>query len=713
MKSAQLLSVAAVSVFGCLIASSAKAAAPLAGVASVDMGGGHACAVTTAGVLKCWGSNVFGQLGLGHYGYQAAPVTVPGLESGVASVSASDYNTCVVTTSGAAKCWGFRTGIGDGTDATRNRPADVLGLGSGVTQIVAGVRACALTTSGGIKCWGARVLEGPEYTLDTTPIDVPGFTSGVVSLDKRGGPCAVMADGTAKCWDRLNVAQAMLGAGVAKLDGPCALMSGGTVKCWGENTYGEVGDGTTTRRPSPVDVVGLDNVVDIGTGWHFACALTSAGAVKCWGFNKDAQLGDGTLTNRSVPTDVPGLASGVVAIDVGNSRSCALMDNTQVRCWGSLRGSSADFMGLPPPPVDPAPSMAQTVLEYLPQAIDFPLPGYHGLGTFTLAASASSGLPVTLEPQAMSFPPSDPTAPKCSVSGNQVTATAYGLCMIKATQAGDATYMGAPPVTRAFVVWDESRASKPRLTNISARARVDTGLDLIGGFIIGGGGNKSLIHRARGPSLAQSGLTDVMAAPIGVLYEGQTQIGGGEWSTDYFEFTASQLGYGQIDAAEWSYIKSLPQGAYTTVVSTRGAAPGRAIVELFEIDNPDAPFMGMSARAGVGTGGDVLIGGFVVSGEAPLEVVVRARGPSLAQFGVPNVLANPVLQLFDANQVMIASNDDWATASNFAVLAASGFAPADASEAALLITLPPGAYTAIVSGAGGTTGNAIWELFAR
>jgi len=123
--------------------------------------------------------------------------------------------------------------------------------------------------------------------------------------------------------------------------------------------------------------------------------------------------------------------------------------------------------------------------------------------------------------------------------------------------------------------------------------------------------------------------------------------------------------------------------------------------------------MGMKTPGGQsGSGDDVMIGGFVIQGDAPLEVVIRARGPTLASQGVPNVLANPLLQLFSA-QGMIASNDDWPSAPNSAEIAASGYAPANLTESAIMITLPPGAYTAIVSGFGGGTGNGIFEVFAR
>jgi hypothetical protein len=109
-----------------------------------------------------------------------------------------------------------------------------------------------------------------------------------------------------------------------------------------------------------------------------------------------------------------------------------------------------------------------------------------------------------------------------------------------------------------------------------------------------------------------------------------------------------------------------------------------------------------------------MIGGFVIQGSAPQSVVVRARGPSLTPFGVAGALQNPVLQLVrSADNVTVAINDDWGNASNAAQIAASGVAPGDPMVAAMLITLDPGAYTAIVTGAGGGVGVGIVEVFRR
>ena len=157
---------------------------------------------------------------------------------------------------------------------------------------------------------------------------------------------------------------------------------------------------------------------------------------------------------------------------------------------------------------------------------------------------------------------------------------------------------------------------------------------------------------------------------------------------------------------------TLSPGAYTAIMAGVGGFTGIGIVEVFEIDHPEIPLTNIATRGPVLTGDNVMIGGFIISGTAPKTVLITARGPSLAALGVPGVLANPTLTLY-LGQTVIAFNDDWGTAPNAAAIQATGIAPANAQESAILITLMPGPYTAIVSGANATTGIGIVEVFAQ
>ena len=244
--------------------------------------------------------------------------------------------------------------------------------------------------------------------------------------------------------------------------------------------------------------------------------------------------------------------------------------------------------------------------------------------------------------------------------------------------------------------------------------QVLTGNDvLIGGFIIGGSQPKTVVVRARGPSLIPFGVANALSNPTMQLFSGQTVIA----SNDDFG-TAANLaalnasGFAPSNAFESAILATLAPGAYTAVVSGVGGLTGVGIIEVFEVDKPEAPLANISTRGQVLTGGDVMIGGFIIQGDAPQTVIIRARGPSLVPFGIANAIANPRLELYSGPTV-IASNDNWQTATNAAAIQASGFAPSNANESAILITLAPGAYTAIVTGAGGTTGVGIIEVFAQ
>jgi alpha-tubulin suppressor-like RCC1 family protein len=333
------------------------------GMAAIAAGGSHTCAVTTGGGgVKCWGNNDAGQLGDGTDEYESIANDVSGLTSGVAAITAHRDHTCAVTTGGGAKCWGRNDygGLGDGTATDRLTPVDVSGLTSGVATIAAGgFHTCALTTGGGAKCWGRNdfgMLGDGTSTQRLTPVNVYGLTSGVAAIAAGGGhACALTTGGGAKCWG-YNVSGQLgdgtttfpyipvdvsgLTSGVAAIaaggGGPtCALTTGGGVKCWGGNNSGQLGDGTTTQRLTPVDVSGLTSgVAAVAAGVSYTCALTTSGGVKCWGDNDSGQLGDGTTTQRLTPVDVSGLTSGVAAVAAGYWHTCALTTGGGVKCWG-------------------------------------------------------------------------------------------------------------------------------------------------------------------------------------------------------------------------------------------------------------------------------------------------------------------------------------------------------------------------------------------
>jgi alpha-tubulin suppressor-like RCC1 family protein len=128
----------------------------------------------------------------------------------------------------------------------------------------------------------------------------------------------------------------------------CALSTGGGVKCWGYNHSGQLGDGTIVDSPTPIDVSGLTSgIAAISAGLQHTCALTSGGGVKCWGYNQNGQLGDGTTTSRTTPVDVIGLAEDIIAISAGARHTCAITSSGGAICWGG-NGNGQLEMAQPP-----------------------------------------------------------------------------------------------------------------------------------------------------------------------------------------------------------------------------------------------------------------------------------------------------------------------------------------------------------------------------
>ena len=179
---------------------------------------------------------------------------------------------------------------------------------------------------------------------------------------------------------------------------------------------------------------------------------------------------------------------------------------------------------------------------------------------------------------------------------------------------------------------------------------------------------------------------------------------------------ASQLqaaGFAPSNGYESAIMVTLPPGAYTAIVAGANGATGVGIVAVYEVDHPEVPLVNISTRGEVLTGDDVMIGGLVIQGDSPRTVVITGTGPSLAAYGIANPLANPTITLVrSSDQSVVASNDDWGSAPNAAEIQSRGFAPSDSRESAMLVTLPPGAYTVIVSGVGGGTGVGIVAVYA-
>ncbi len=256
--------------------------------------------------------------------------------------------------------------------------------------------------------------------------------------------------------------------------------------------------------------------------------------------------------------------------------------------------------------------------------------------------------------------------------------------------------------------------AKPQLLNISTRLSLGSGHAVgIGGFIITGTEPKKVIVRAIGPSLSDSGLDDVLADPTLEIHGGPENIliaMNDNWRND--PESVAELDAAGMEPTRWresAKVATLPPGNYTAVIAGKNGSTGTALVEVYDGDlTADSQLANISTRGFVGAEEDVLIGGFVV-GTGLAEVVVRALGPSLAQFGVADPIADPTLELHDGNGGVV-SNDDWQNGDDVDSIPTS-LRPLDPRESALHLSLPPGSYTAVVRGKAGATGVALVEAY--
>jgi len=260
------------------------------------------------------------------------------------------------------------------------------------------------------------------------------------------------------------------------------------------------------------------------------------------------------------------------------------------------------------------------------------------------------------------------------------------------------------------------------LLNISTRMQVGI-VDnvLIGGFIVQGNGPKKLILRAIGPSLAALGVPGPLADPALELHDASgaviarndnwqtTQIGGVITASQATDIQGS--GIAPSNPAESAMIVSLAAGSYTVIVRGANNGSGMGLVEAYDLDGAaPAKLANISTRGLVQTAEKVLIGGLIIGGPDSAKIIARALGPSLTQAGLTGVLTDPTLELRDNNGALVRSNDDWRSDQQLEI-EATGIPPTNNLEAAIVATLAPGNYTAIVAGKNGGTGIGLVEFY--
>jgi hypothetical protein len=326
-----------------------------------------------------------------------------------------------------------------------------------------------------------------------------------------------------------------------------------------------------------------------------------------------------------------------------------------------------------------------------------------------------------------------PFAYQWSFNGAQIPGATFARFVVPAAQSSNAgsytaTVSNPGGSVTSTAVSLAVQALATRLVNVSSRAQVLTGTSpLTVGFVIGGTESRTVLIRAAGPALTAFGISSPLPHPSLTLFsrEGYQFGANTGWSTATnasavaAAATASGAFAFAAGSADSAILVTLAPGAYTAQVVDSTGASGTVLLETYQADSGfgTGRLINLSTRANVGTGANALTTGFVVSGPTAKSFLVRAAGPALGAFGVSNLLAAPVLQLFGSASSLIASNTGWDRNGQGAVVAAAAAAtgafafPAGSADSALVIALPPGAYTAQVSGANGTTGTALVEVY--
>jgi hypothetical protein len=308
-----------------------------------------------------------------------------------------------------------------------------------------------------------------------------------------------------------------------------------------------------------------------------------------------------------------------------------------------------------------------------------------------------------------------PEATAATLTLSNVTAANAGRYSVIVTGLGGTVTSAVANLT---VTPEDPLAAK--LINISTRSLVETGNNCqIAGFVISGTQPKTVLIRASGPALSQYKVTGVLPDPALKLFDSSSTVINQDtgWGSD----AAIAAAAAKVGAFAWAagsadsaLLVTLQPGTYTAQVTGASGDSGVALLEVYDADSGSSRLINISTRSMVEAGNNSQIAGFVVTGSQPKTVLIRASGPALSQYQVTGVLPDPALKLFDSTATVIAQNTGWGSDAAIAAAAAKvdAFAwAAGSADSAILITLPPGLYTAQVTGASGDSGVALLEVY--
>ena len=335
-------------------------------VSVIAAGGRHSCTVVSAKVY-CWGANDNGQLGDGDVESRDVPEPVTG-DIDFSQVTTGSAHSCGISRSGEAYCWGANASgqLGDATTTSRNTPVRVAGNATFRLLRAGKAHTCGVSSGGDVLCWGANAkgqLGDGSATTRSSPVTLSMTTAPrrFASLSAGGAhTCAISTDGVAWCWGDNSNGQlgngtrndsrtpSTVGGGLSYTSisaggsHSCAVSDGGDAYCWGGNSYGQLGSGNINDQTAPSRVETTARFASVTVGFVHSCARTRNGQAWCWGRNSYGQLGDGTKLTRELPARV--LAGGAVtSINATGSHTCATTNDGETSCWGfNIEGQLGD-----------------------------------------------------------------------------------------------------------------------------------------------------------------------------------------------------------------------------------------------------------------------------------------------------------------------------------------------------------------------------------
>ena len=667
------------------------------GVASVSAGAGHTMYVKTDGTLWAMGLNDSGQLGDSTLTNRSRPVQV---DSGVRSVDSGWYYTMYVKTDGSLWATGsnaYYGHLGDGTMTNRSTPVKVA---SAVASVSAGVtHTVYVKTDGTLWAVGSnekgKLGDGTQINRSTvvaiaefSPAAVTKQPSSTTAVEGSSITLSLTASGSPmpsiqwyKNGNPISSAQnTTLGfTGVLSSDA-------GTYTATVTNVYGGVVYRVTTL-PAILSVVAASptittqpssSSVTSGSAASFS-AVAGGTAPITYQWRKDGTAISGatgsTYSISSTATSDAGSYTVVVTNSAGSATSNA----------ATLTVTAAATA----PSITTQPSSSSVISG--------------SAASFSVAASGTATLTYQWRKDGTAI--SGATGSTYSISST-ATSDAGSYTVVVTNSAGSAT-------SNAATLTVTAAATAPRLSNLSVRTALESNQIVIVGVTMSGG-SKNVLLRAVGPTLTAFGVPSVMADPKLDLYSGSTKV---TTNDNWGGSTTLASAFQSVGAFAYSSTASLDAALVTSIdggrtVQVSGSTSGTVLVEGYDAGTGDTQrFTNLSARNKVGTGANILIAGFTLTGSGTRNLLIRAVGPKLSDFGVTGVLADPKLEIYSGS-TKLTENDNWASslAATFSSVGAFGLTTGS-KDAAITVSLPAGGYTVQVSGADGGVGEAIVEIY--